>query len=132
TVVYPASLLTGAREAQAEMETQNQIFRARKTARDGAIAVLTQRIGQLESRVTGLHAMRASKNQLAASFDEELVDTRALLAEGFSDKMRQRELERNHALLTGEAADLAATIASTEIQIGETELQILQIANEFQ
>src|SRR5690606_12609200 len=60
------------------------------------------------------------------------TDTRVLLAEGFSDKLRLRELERNHASLTGEAAELAATIASTEIQIGETRLEMLQQEHEFQ
>lgn len=131
SVVYPPSLQTGARGMQAEMATQSQIFRARKAAREGAIAVLSQRIGQLESRIVGLQAVRASKNQLASSYAEELTDTRALLAEGFSDKLRLRELERNHALLTGEAAEMTATIAQIEIQMGETELEIIQLNNEF-
>jgi epimerase transport system membrane fusion protein len=69
---------------------------------------------------------------LAQSFAEELEDFRGLLEEGFTDKQRLRELERSHAAASGEAADLKATIASTEIQIGETRLQIIQTQNEFQ
>lgn len=131
-VNYPPALLTPNSKARIEMEAQDQIFRARKTAREGAQAVLGQRIEQLEARVDGLQALQASKTVLAASFDDELTDTRVLLAEGFSDKLRLRELERNHASLTGEAAELAATIASTEIQIGETRLEMLQQEHEFQ
>lgn len=131
-VIYPAALQLPDSKARIEMEAQDQIFRARKTAREGAQAVLGQRIEQLESRVDGLQALQASKRVLAASFDAELQDTRVLLAEGFSDKLRLRELERNHASLSGEAAELAATIAATEIQIGETRLEMLQQEYEFQ
>jgi len=132
SVAYPQLLTNAGAKAEVETTAQNQIFRARKASREGSIAVLEQRISQLQQRVTGLNALQASKNTLADSFADELQDTRALLAEGFADKLRLRELERNHASLSGEAAELATTIASTEIQVGETRLQILQIENEFQ
>ena len=45
--------------------------------------------------------------------------------------MRLRELQRNVASLEGEAAELTANIAATEVQIGEARLQILQQAREF-
>ncbi|MDP2139730.1 MAG: HlyD family type I secretion periplasmic adaptor subunit [Gammaproteobacteria bacterium] len=131
TVVYPAALLNGNANAIAEMEAQTQIFQARTAARDGGIAVLEQRIEQLKSRLIGLEAMRTSKLMLAESFSDELDDVRALLKEGFADKMRLRDVERNYAMQSGEAAELLATISSTEMQIGETRLQILQMKNEF-
>jgi epimerase transport system membrane fusion protein len=93
--------------------------------------VLEQRIGQLESRAEGLRALKETREALAASYLEELEDTRALLSQGFSDKLRLRELERNYASAQGEAADLTANISSTEIQIGETRLEILQQQREF-
>ena len=94
--------------------------------------MLEQRIGQLDSKLVGLAALKDSKIALAASYADELEDTRALLDEGFSDKARLRSVERNLASYQGEAADLSATIASTEVQIGETRLQILQLNREFQ
>lgn len=130
-VQFPAALDSADANARAEMAAQQQIFAARKAAREGGIAVLEQRIEQLHSRVTGLHAVRASKEELAASFGEELADTRILLEQGFSDKLRLRNLERSHATYKGEAAELLSSIASTEMQIGETRLQILQMDNEF-
>ncbi len=132
SIVFPDSLSASDVNAREEMAVQNQIFDARKASREGAIAVLEQRIEQLKSRVTGLKAMKSSKEELAASFAEELADVRLLLEEGFADKLRLRELERSHAMLQGEAAELVATISSTEMQIGETQLQILQQTNEFQ
>ncbi len=118
--------------AAEELASQTAIFDARKAAREGSIDVLNQRIGQLESKLVGLAALKDSKQTLAASFSAELDDTRALLDEGFSDKARLRSVERNLATYQGEAADLSATIASTEVQIGETRMQILQLNREFQ
>ena len=131
-VNYPVSLSSPDARVREETAAQTEIFRARKAALDGSIGVLRQRIGQLESQVVGLAALKLSKEQLAASYTEELEDVQVLLGQGFSEKTRLRELERNVASFNGEAADLTANIASAEIQIGETQLQILQQDREFQ
>ena len=131
-VNYPGSLSTSDIRVREETTAQTEIFRARKATLNGSIEVLQQRIGQLESQVVGLEALKVSKEQLAASYAEELEDVQALLSQGFSEKTRLRELERNVASFNGEAADLTANIASAEIQIGETQLQILQQDREFQ
>lgn len=129
-VGYPSDL-TGD-TATDEMASQNSIFRARKASREGRTEVLEQRVDQLKSKLTGLRALKQSKETLAASYADELNDTRLLLAEGFSDKTRLRSVERNLATYQGEAADLTATISSTQVQIGETRMQILQLERDFQ
>ncbi len=131
SISYPELLGAYGTTAANEIEAQNQIFQARKNSLEGSIAVLEQRVDQLHSRVEGLKALRESKLELAVSFADELEDVRKLLGEGFADKNRLRELERNLASLKGEAAELLANISSTEIQIGETQLQILQQDKEF-
>jgi epimerase transport system membrane fusion protein len=105
-VAYPALVREAGQAGSNEMTAQNQIFGTRKAAREGAVDVLDQRIGQLQSRLEGLRALQISKNTLAQSFAEELEDFRGLLEEGFTDKQRLRELERNHAAAAGDAADL--------------------------
>jgi len=131
-IQFPAELSSLDANAQAEMLSQTQIFRTRKASLEGSIEVLEQRIEQLQSQLRGLRALQESKQDLADSFDEELNDVRALLEEGFADKNRLRELERNAAQLRGEAAELTANISSAEIQIGETRLEILQQRRQFQ
>ena len=131
-VNYPGSLSTADTRVHEESAAQTEIFRARKATLDGSIEGLRQRIGQLESQVGGLEALKVSKETLAASYTEELVDVQVLLSQGFSEKTRLRELERNVASFNGEAADLTANIASAHMQIGETQLQILQQDREFQ
>ncbi len=131
SISTPAVLLQAEFNAAAEIASERQIFLARKAAREGEVEVLAQREDQLESRVTGLEALRTSKLELAASFSDELVDVEALLEQGFSDKQKFRELQRSYSSYTGEAADLTANISSTEMQIGETRLQILQQNKDF-
>ena len=53
---------------------------------------------------------------MSESYQEELRDVQELLSQGFSDKNRLRELERNVAQLDGEVAELIANIASTEVR----------------
>jgi epimerase transport system membrane fusion protein len=109
-----------------------QIFNARKKSYQGEILVLNQRVSQLVSKIKGLQGQRASKQELIKSYGEEVSDLKELLAEGFTNKLRLLDSERNHATNTGEVAALNAEIASSEIEIGEAKLQILQLQKKFQ
>ena len=111
---------------------ESQIFIARKNALQGEISVLNQRIDQLGSKINGLQGQRASKQELMKSYGEEIHDLKELLAEGFADKQRLRDIERNYAMVTGEIAEFTSEIAGNEMQIGETKLQILQLQKKFQ
>ena len=132
-VIYPEGLnnVSDSRAIEAK-RTEEQIFTSRKNAHEGEMAVLKQRIGQLNSKVDGLKGQQASKQDLLTSYKEELRDLKELLAEGFVDKQRLRDVERQHSLNSGEISALSAEIAGSQIQIGETKLEILQLEKKFQ
>jgi epimerase transport system membrane fusion protein len=113
------------------MKNQTEIFRARRDDRLGEIAVLEKRIGQLESQIDGLLSLVRAKEDVVALLDEEIKDLMELLSDGFADKQRLRELQRNRASTLGEIADHRASIAGAEVRIGETELEILQLNKRF-
>jgi epimerase transport system membrane fusion protein len=117
---------------QEAIQGQTHIFTSRKNSYVGEIKVLQQRIQQLNSKIVGLNAQIDSKKHLVVSYGEEIDDLQELLAQGFADKQRLRDLERNHTLVSGEIATLTSEIASTQMQRGETELQILQTEKKFQ
>ena len=133
TIAYPASLndVSDVRISEAK-KTENQLFVARKNAHQGEMAVLTQRVGQLDSKIDGYKGQRTSKQALVASYSEEARDLKELLAEGFADKQRLRDTERSYMLNNGEVAALSSDIAASEIQKGETRLEILQLEKKFQ
>ncbi len=130
-VAYSAELSPVDDRVQEEIVAQNAIFDARRTANEGRNSILEQRIQQLENQVQGMRALRETKQLLADSYAEELSDTQTLLEQGFSEKTRLREVERNFASFSGEAAELTSNIAATEVQIGEAQLQILQQQSDF-
>ncbi len=132
-IVFPATLNDPADSRVTEAkQSEETIFRARKAAHEGEMSVLKQRVGQLQSKIDGLKGQRGSKQELVASYGEEAHDLKELLAEGFADKQRLRDIERNHALNSGEISSINSEIAGSEIQIGETKLQILQLEKKFQ
>lgn len=110
---------------------EDNVFYARKKNYDGEIEILTQRIGQISSKLVGLKGQVDSKTKLTTSYAEEIRDLNDLLAEGFVDKQRLRDIERNQALQNGEIAQLNAEIATNQMLIGETRLQILQTRQKF-
>lgn len=125
-VAYPDLLSDTSDPKVAEVRlAENNIFMSRKNAHDGQIAVLNERISQIASKIKGLQGQVDSKKQLTSSFAEEIRDLKELLKEGFADKLRLRELERNYASQSGEIAQFNAEIASNQMLISETRLQIL-------
>ena len=130
-VDYPTALAMSTANAAQEMGAQNQLFEARRDSNEGRMQILEQRVNQLQNQVRGMEALQTTKESLARSFSEELADTQKLLDQGFSEKTRLREAERSFASFSGEAAELTANIAATRVQIGETELQILQLKSDF-
>ena len=117
---------------QEAVQGQTHIFTSRKNSYRGEIDVLKQRIQQLDSKVVGLNAQRNSKQKLVISYQDEIKDLTDLVAQGFADKQRLRELERNYTTIIGEIATLASDVASTQMQRGETQLQIVQTEKKFQ
>ncbi|MDA8677585.1 HlyD family type I secretion periplasmic adaptor subunit [Luminiphilus sp.] len=107
------------------------LFNARRLSRLGEAEVLGQRTAQLREKIAGLEAVRASKEAVAISLKEEISDLNELLAEGYVDKHRLRELQRLRSSVLGDAADLTAQIATTNVAIGETKLQIIQLTKQF-
>lgn len=111
---------------------QRASFTTRRKAHDGEIAVLRQTVEQLRAQMAGISSVMASKRRVIQSYESEIDDLRELLKEGFADRQKLREYERNVDSLTAELADLESTLAATGAKIGETELRILQVRRDFQ
>ncbi|WP_347905196.1 HlyD family type I secretion periplasmic adaptor subunit [Pseudomonas purpurea] len=119
--------LRGAEARQGE----TQVFNARRGSRLGQIAVLQERIGQLNQQIKGMEAMIGAKGHLDKSYSGEIVELTDLLSQGFVDKQRLLEQQRKLEMLRTEVVDHRSTITRTRLQINETQLQILQIDKDF-
>ncbi|MGY6215851.1 HlyD family type I secretion periplasmic adaptor subunit [Methylolobus aquaticus] len=133
-VKYPAELLQNAHDPRAEesIRVQTQTFNVRKSAHEGEISLYERQIGQLRHKAHGLQSQIGSHERLVHSYEEELKDFQSLLKEGYAEKQKVRDLERNLANTEGQRGELMSDLAATELQISETELKILQLKKEFQ
>lgn len=112
-------------------DSEARIFQTRRTSLLGEIGLQETTIGQIEEQIRGFKAIIASKQTLAASYEEEIVDLRALLAEGYVDKQRLREQERSLARLRTEIAESQSEIAQARVHVDEAKLKILQLKKTF-
>jgi membrane fusion protein, epimerase transport system len=117
--------------ARVARDNEKTLFAARRADLNGEIGVLEQRIEQMNKRVEGSQAVLQAKRSVAQSLESEASELQELLAEGYVDKQRIRELERSRASTLGEVSDLVARVAGIEVSIEETRLQILQLEKRF-
>jgi membrane fusion protein, epimerase transport system len=119
-------------EVNEVIKIQQQVFNARRNARNGEVAVLKQRIDQLKEQTIGLRELQKSERKEIQLYKEEIEEFKALLKEGYTDKSRMRDMQRRVAELEGEVGKNTSAITAAKIQMGESELQILQIEKQFQ
>ncbi|MCG5526251.1 HlyD family type I secretion periplasmic adaptor subunit [Ectothiorhodospira haloalkaliphila] len=131
---FPEELTGGAEgegRATRVMATEEREFKARREALDGEVSVLRQRIDQLQERIEGMQSQRQSRLRTIASLEEELESRGRLAERELLPAAELRPLERQLAEAEGEAGELQASIAGARIEIGEAELQIIQLRREL-
>jgi HlyD family type I secretion membrane fusion protein len=113
--------------AAAAMDAQRDRFESRQGSLENDGEVLEQRIEQLRAQIGGLEAQEHSQELQIELLEEELEGTRTLNERGLTPTTRVRALERGVAEAEGRRAELEASVLGAREQIGETELQIVQL-----
>ena len=133
-VAFPKELADAGTDARAAdaMRVQVQTFTVRKQAHDGEVTLYQRQIQQLHAKTTGLTAQKKSREQLVASYESERVDFEELLKQGYAERQRVREMERNVAQSEGQRGSLISDLAATELQMSETRVKIVQLSKELQ
>ena len=96
--------------ARAAMDSERSLFSVRLADRLGEEAVIT-------SQIAGFQALKQSKTTIFDSVSAEIDDLKVLLADGYVDKMRIRELERSKAQILGEINELSVSIEKSLLNI---------------
>ncbi len=134
TIVFPDELTKNAQDSRGKeaIAMQRHNFRVRKSANEGENNLYTRQIEQLRARGRGLRSQKMSRRRLVDSFKDELSDFEELLKDGYAEKQRVREYQRNLAESEGALGELGSSIAETNLQVSEIELQQLQLNKVFQ
>jgi len=110
---------------------QDLLFRARRDSMLGQISILNERKEQLKQQIEGLAVQQDARAGQTALIEKELEGLQQLFEEGYASQQRILALQRDAERLRGERGENLASIASARSQIGETELQILQLDKNF-
>jgi HlyD family secretion protein len=132
-IAFPAQL-TGARDdASAATATagEEKLFESRRTARTGQRAQLRERVAQLNEEIRGLSAQLAAKESELDLIGKELVGVAELYQKKLVSISRYTQLQRDQTRLQGESGQFIAQIARARGKISETELQIIQLDQDF-
>jgi HlyD family secretion protein len=113
------------------MSSERKLFDLRRAARLGQKDQLQQRVKQLQEQIVGLTAQQDAKSREMTLIDQELQGVRDLWSKNLVQLTRLTSLEREQARLQGERGQLIAAAAEAKGKIAETELQILQVDQQF-
>lgn len=134
-VVLPAELLAqSGSDAEMSRQIDDQLaqFNERRASIEGQVGVMRSRIEQYQSEIAGLDRERQSAQSQLYFIDDELAGVKTLAQKGLVPKTRVSSLEREKARLDGIVGRNQADSAKARNSIGEMELQIRQVHQQFQ
>ena len=133
SIEFPQSLMARNDDTSVASAINGEIklFEARRRARLGQKSQLRERIVQTNEEIRGLSAQRNAKEQEIKLISQELVGVTALYEKNLVSVSRLMTLQRDKARLEGERGQYIADIARAQGKISETELQILQLDQDF-
>jgi HlyD family secretion protein len=132
-IAFSASLTSRRHEASVTMALmgEEKLFASRKAARTGQRAQLRERIAQMNDEIHGLSAQLAAKDTEIDLIGKELVGVTDLHQKNLVSTSRYTQLQRDQARLRGERGKLLADVARARGKISETELQVIQLDQDF-
>lgn len=132
---FPPEILqigdTGAGAEPAFIKLQKTLFADRKATKAGQISILRVRIEQLGEELIGLEAQRGALSNQVDSISQEIERLSKGQKGGFVSTNHVAQLSRTQMELEGNLGQVIANIAKVKQSTAETELQILQITQEF-
>lgn len=131
-LVLPAAL--EARQGDAALQRivalERVLLDSKLKAFDGQRGQLDERIRQINLENTGLEDQLAARKQQADLIAAELKDLEGLFARNLVPLSRVSGLRREQSKLRGDIGFLNSEIAKAKARIAETELQIIQMAQQ--
>ena len=130
---FPAALIARAGEdsIRSLLASETSLFKARFEGRQSQRDVLQSKIGQLGQETIGLEAQVDSKARQLELIAGELVGVQDLYDKRLVPITRLTTLQRETARIEGERGQLISSIAETKSKVGETQLQIARLDQDF-
>jgi membrane fusion protein, protease secretion system len=108
-----------------QMQTQEQLFRSRRASITASQQGLREGIDGQQALVAAYKSMLANARTKAASLNDELKQTRGLVAEGYAPRNRQLELERMVSDTEATMAQLLGSMSQSQANIAQLRQQMI-------
>ncbi|HSZ75067.1 MAG TPA: HlyD family type I secretion periplasmic adaptor subunit, partial [Rhizomicrobium sp.] len=118
-------------KVQQIVKGEQSTFAAQRDALKQQVAILTSRRDENDRIIAGLQAEQTSVEKQVALIEKEEGAVSTLVKEGLQPLPRLLALQRNEADLTGQRGQIIEKIAQTELNSGETNLQIINQKNQY-
>jgi membrane fusion protein, type I secretion system len=126
-----AELIIGEEVDHQLAASEVSLFKARASTRHGQKELLQSNISQFEEQIGGLDAQLKSKSSQLTLISGELSGVEELFNKGLVPITRMMSLKRDAARLEGERGQIVSAIAETKAKIGQAQLQIVRVDQEF-
>lgn len=133
TISFPADLNRRSMEAPVALilNSQRQLFEARRKALGSELAAYRETIGGFESQIKGLAEIQLQRQAQIDSLAKETESLAPLVSDGLYPRNRYQETERQLAGARASFAEGASSIARISNQIAEVRLRIAQREQEY-
>lgn len=130
---FPAVLMARSSEPNVRglLTSESSLFKARSDGRTSQKGLLQSKIAQLSQETSGLEAQVASKVSQLDLIAGELTGVQELYDKRLVPLARLTTLKREAARIEGERGQLISSIAETKAKVGETQLQIARLDQDF-
>lgn len=133
TVRFPAQLIADAAEPEVAgaLRSQNELFRSRRTALEGELAILRESVRGLEMQIRSLDQLQAGRENQVRLFQEQLNSYRRLNADGFISRNQLLDLERQLSEVQSKQSEDMANIAGVRARLAEFRMRGAQREIEY-
>jgi HlyD family secretion protein len=113
------------------LTSEESLFKARLNARTSQKDLLQGKVAQLTEEISGLEAQVAAKAKQIELIAGEMTGVQDLYDKRLVPLARLTALQREMARIEGERGQLTSAIAETKSKIGEAQLQIVRLDQDF-
>ncbi|WP_051340651.1 HlyD family type I secretion periplasmic adaptor subunit [Azospirillum halopraeferens] len=132
-IVFPDEILALRNDTNVAnmVEAQSNVFHSRRSTLEGQTRILQERIAQTRTEIEAFRGQRESLVKQLGLIGRETAGVRELHDKGLERLPRLLALERNLVSLEGQISTTDASIARAQQRIGEMELQIIDLRQQF-
>jgi protease secretion system membrane fusion protein len=132
-IVFPDALTKASSnpEIAAAMKAQTELFRSRKAALEGDLAIIRESVRGLEVQVRSLDQLRSGREKQVELFQEQIASFQKLKRDGFISRNQLLETERQFADVLSKQSDDLSNIASINARLAEFKMRESQRRFEY-